>query len=180
MADKKEYSAEEVKVLLDINTSLVNITNALTTMKSTVDDVVEMEKKHGTDLQLFNERMKFLQGLYNTLSSVADEIKMKVNILTTQLDYAERKELQTAVIKQREKNKEAQKQALKGSQKENDTPDGNKKKKFKWSDIGNFILKNFKWIAIIILAIATVLILVIGGKDAFKSITDFYKSIFGG
>jgi hypothetical protein len=179
MADKKEYSSEEVKVLLDINTSLVNITNALTSMKTTMVDIVEMEKKHGTDLQLFNERMKFLQGLYGTLSTVVDEIKMKVNMLTTQLDYQERKELQTAVIKQREKNKESQKQALKEISKEI-APDGIKKKKFKWADVGNFILKNFKWIAIIILAIATVLILVIGGKEAFKSIADFYKSIFGG
>jgi len=179
MADKKEYSAEEVKVLIDINTSLVNITNALTTMKTTMTDIVEMEKKHGTDLQLFNERMKFLQGLYGTLSTVVDEIKMKVNMLTTQLDYQERKELQTAVIKQREKNKEVQKQALKEVGKDI-APNGVQKKKFKWSDVGHFISKNFKWIAIIVLAIATVLILVIGGKEAFKSITDFYKSIFGG
>jgi CRISPR/Cas system-associated protein Csx1 len=110
---------------------------------------------------------------------VVDEIKMKVNMLTTQLDYQERKELQTAVIKQREKNKEAQKQALKEVSKDI-APNGVPKKKFKWSDVGHFILKNFKWIAIIILAVATVLILIIGGKDAFKSITDFYKSIFGG
>jgi hypothetical protein len=120
--------------------------------------------------------MKFLQGLYGTLNTVVEEIKMKINMLTMQLDYQERKELQTAVIKQREKDKETQKQALKDASKDI-TSDGVKKKKFKWSDVWHFILKNLKWIAIITLAIATVLILVIGGKEAFKSITDFYKSI---
>lgn len=160
MADKRQYSQEEVKVFLDINTSLTNIANALNIMKETMNDLVELEKKHGTDLQLFNERIKFLQELYITLGEAMEEIKTKVSTLTTQLDYKERIELQTNILKN--KNKEKIKI---------DKPKINM-----WP----FMAKNIKWIAVSIVSIAVILVLVIGGPVLFKEFTEIIVNIFGG
>lgn len=162
MAEKRQYSPEEVKVFLDINTSLTNIANAMSIMKDTMNDLVELEKKHGTDLQLFNERIKFLQDLYVTLGEAMEEIKNKVSTLTTQLDYKERIELQTNILKN--KNKDKNKDKI------------DKPKMSVWP----FVAKNIKWITVSIVSIAVIVVLIIGGPTLFKEFTDLLANIFGG
>jgi len=169
MADiKKEYSSEEVKVLIDINMSLANIVSSLDMIKDTMDDLVEMEKKNGLDLQVFSERIKALQYLYNTLSVVVKEIKDKIVTLTAQLAYQERVEIETAIIKQKDKK----------VYKENT----NKSKNIfsQIMQLFNFIGKNIKWIAIILIAVVIIAILITGGNEALKNIIGVLTSIAGG
>jgi len=131
---------KELQIILDIHKSLVNITSTLNTFKDTLDDLADMEQKHGADLQLLNERMKFLNDLYEKINPVVNDTQSKLNTLISQLDFKERME----ILQNKFKNKG-----------------------WSFKDIVS-IFKNSKYVAVIVVAILLILIFIYGGSGLLE------------
>lgn len=141
---------QELQIIIDIHKSLTNITSSLSSFKETVNDLIKMEQKHGLDLQILNERLKFLNEIYEKISPIVSDTQTKINVLTTQIDFKERMDII--------KNKT------------------HKKHNF-LKDV-MLVLKNSKWIAIALTTMLLLLTLVFGGMSMFEKQLKFLASTF--
>jgi len=155
-------SSENLKVLINVNVSLANIDNSIKDLRDSMNNLTEMEKKQGIDLQLFNERIKILEEMRKDIN----EMKQKITMLVTQVDFEEAKRLKTEVLKQKMKEKEKLKEI----------PKEISKKKNVFINIFSYLAKNIKWISISIVALTVAIILLKFGWPTLKYILDsFFK-----
>ena len=156
---KKVVLMNDTILTIELHKSLANIMQILNIFKDMFNILIESTQKQGTDLELTNQKMDFMNEGMKKIESISTEIKNKLSSLVVQLDF---KEI-SAIRKEVEKKKEKKKMRILSIDLDK-----------LWIGIIT-ILKNAKWIAVILFCVLIFLAVkggIITGNELWEHIKE--------
>jgi len=157
---KEVVPTNNIALTIELHKSLANIMQILNIFKDMFNVLIESAQKQGTDLELTNQKMDFMNEAMKKIESISTEIKSKLSSLVVQLDFKEISAVRKEVEKKKEKNK---KRTL--------SIDLDKL----WVGVIT-VLKNAKWIAVILFCIL-IFLAIKGGVITGNELWEYIKGL---